>query len=31
MPSIPACAAINQVLARDSHQAERVIEFAIYK
>jgi hypothetical protein len=29
MPPVPARAAVNQVLARDGHQPERVIEFAI--
>ena len=29
MATVPARAAVNQVLARDSHQAKRVIEFAI--
>ena len=29
VPPVPACAAVNQVLLRDGHQAERVIEFAI--
>jgi hypothetical protein len=29
VPAVPPRAAINQVLLRDGHQAERVIEFAI--
>ena len=29
MATVPARAAVNQVLLRDGHQAERVIEFAI--
>ena len=29
VPTVPARAAVNQMLPRDGHQAERVIEFAI--